>query len=320
MRRIATSNVATNLFGAGKNGFSASNPGGGILATKLSAAFFNDAQEELIAPIELAGMALDPDGTHEHQLLAAIIQMTGAGQVITKTHADSGHQLTEDEAGLIMIDASGGVVNLTLPSATRPQVFRFCRIDSTPANSSTITAHGTDPYNGVGAPGSFTMKPLERREMMSTTGGWREFGHFGADGSLANVWYASTQAVVTTSSNSWTTLINSIAVTKKRATNLIYWDGFVAFQNDSSSSGAGTTGSFRLTYNTGGADNQMDAQILAGMSTSLSGATNDDVASMITIDNGTLPQSYTLKPQISAANSTVTKMNATAVRGIEIWA
>ncbi|HUO23110.1 MAG TPA: hypothetical protein VMU59_11395 [Caulobacteraceae bacterium] len=73
MERIDTSNVALNLFGPGKNGFLAGNPTSGILATKLSALWFNNIQEELCSFIEAQGLALNAgDFTQLAQAVTAV--------------------------------------------------------------------------------------------------------------------------------------------------------------------------------------------------------------------------------------------------------
>lgn len=70
MERINTTNKAVDLFGAGKHGFQDGNPGAGVFATFLSAAFFNAVQEEIAHVIEAVGTALNP--ADRTQLLAAI--------------------------------------------------------------------------------------------------------------------------------------------------------------------------------------------------------------------------------------------------------
>lgn len=59
MERIATGTRKLDLFGAGKDGFTAGNPNSKIAATQLSAVFFNSIQEEIAGVIEDAGITLD---------------------------------------------------------------------------------------------------------------------------------------------------------------------------------------------------------------------------------------------------------------------
>ncbi len=74
MERINTTNKEVDLFGAGKHGFRDGNPGGGIFATFLSAAWFNAAQEELCNLVEGAGIVLSgPDRTQVRQAVQKMI-------------------------------------------------------------------------------------------------------------------------------------------------------------------------------------------------------------------------------------------------------
>lgn len=78
MHRIDTATKATDLFGAGKHGFKDGDKALGIAATDLTAAFFNDVQENIAGIIESAGIALAKgDGT---QLRLAITKMIQSGQ------------------------------------------------------------------------------------------------------------------------------------------------------------------------------------------------------------------------------------------------
>ena len=321
MRRIATSNAAINLFGAGKNGFQASSPG--VTATHWSSAFANDIQEEIIAAIELAGITLDPDGTHEHQLLQAMQQMFG-GAVIVKTHANNGQSLLEAEAGLVLLDATGGAVNLTLPSCVRPMVFSFYRIDATPANGSTITCAGTEEFNGAGSPGSFTMKPLERRQMMSYAGGWEEFSHTHADGELANIWQAQgSPGGGTTTSTTYQSAGSTCAVTKKRATNTIEWLCDCTFSNDTSSSPSGAQAKARVGIDTGSGYGLLGLERNVGWKTVSGGASlvlsNKFAAVVQAHDDGTHPLTYNAQAQFaSLAGAFVNNLTSNLI-GIERW-
>lgn len=321
MRRIATSNAVPNLFGAGKSGFQASAPG--VTATHWSAAFANDSQEEIVAAIEAAGIALDPDGTHQHQLLQAMRQMFG-GPVITKTHADTGHQLTEDEAGLVLIDASGGVVNMTLPAAARPQLFRFYRIDSSPANGCTITAHGTDPYQGTGAPGAFVMRPTERREMLSYAGGWREFGKWAAAGTVAQVWAAQgNPAGGTTTSTTFQSAGSTLSIVKLRQTNSIEFIGQCHFQNDTSSSSLGAQAKARMAVDTGGGYGIVGLESDTGLKINSGGGSivmsSKFAAVVMARDDGSLPATYNAQLQFASLAGDFVNNTLSNVIGIEKW-
>lgn len=79
MERINTTNKEIDLFGAGKHGFRDGEPGTGVFATFLSAAWFNAIQEEIANVVESTGAALNP--ASRTQLLTAInaIIATAAG-------------------------------------------------------------------------------------------------------------------------------------------------------------------------------------------------------------------------------------------------
>jgi hypothetical protein len=73
MIRINTPTAEADKFGAGKPGFKGGTPGLGILATKLSALFFNHVQEQICRVIEGAGLTLDEE--NYDQLSDAIAAM-----------------------------------------------------------------------------------------------------------------------------------------------------------------------------------------------------------------------------------------------------
>ncbi|WP_200286522.1 hypothetical protein [Pantoea ananatis] len=70
MHRIDTPTAQVDKFGPGKNGFTGGNPQTGELPTALNADFFDSIQEELCAPVEAAGLAVDK--ANRGQLLAAL--------------------------------------------------------------------------------------------------------------------------------------------------------------------------------------------------------------------------------------------------------
>lgn len=75
MHRIDTATRATDLFGAGKDGWRDGNKGAGTQATDCSAAFFNDVQENMSRVIEAAGFALvKGDGDQLRQAIVKMIQ------------------------------------------------------------------------------------------------------------------------------------------------------------------------------------------------------------------------------------------------------
>lgn len=122
MRRIDTATKAVDLFGAGKHGFKDGDPALAILATKLNAAFFNSAQEELASVVEAVGLGLNPaDNT---QLLQAIRLLPG--RVLGKSIAGGANvTLTAAEGQYPIILLTGVItanINVIVPSATREWV------------------------------------------------------------------------------------------------------------------------------------------------------------------------------------------------------
>ncbi|MDO8931222.1 MAG: hypothetical protein Q7U97_02405 [Rhodocyclaceae bacterium] len=86
MHRIDTATKSTDLFGAGKHGFKDGDKANASPATDLTAAFFNDIQENLAGVIEAAGIAL-VKGDYT-QLRAAIQAMiVGAQKAVTISNA-----------------------------------------------------------------------------------------------------------------------------------------------------------------------------------------------------------------------------------------
>jgi len=78
---IQTENKAVDLFGVGKHGFAAGNPGAGLLATFVSPAWTNGVQEEILNVIRAGGLV--PDGANLAQMLAAIQTLIGNSAVKT---------------------------------------------------------------------------------------------------------------------------------------------------------------------------------------------------------------------------------------------
>lgn len=70
---IQTANKQVDKFGAGKHGFSAGNPSGGIPATNLSPEWCDNIQQELVNVIEGAGITINP--ASKTQLAQAIQAM-----------------------------------------------------------------------------------------------------------------------------------------------------------------------------------------------------------------------------------------------------
>jgi hypothetical protein len=85
MQRIDTPTAAQDLFGPGKPGFTDGSIPGGVPTTRLNAAWFNAAQEEIARVIEAAGLVLDPgDYTQLLQAIGAVV-----GDAIENTAIDA---------------------------------------------------------------------------------------------------------------------------------------------------------------------------------------------------------------------------------------
>jgi hypothetical protein len=166
MDRINTDTKAENLFGAGKHGFKDGDLGLGIEATDLDAQWFNDAQEELIAVIEAAGLV--PAVDVRTQIRQAIKRIAG-GNVTTVNAGNSPLVLTADNAGLVIMDASAGNISATLPAANvlSAMSFKFVRTDAA-ANSATVNRAGGDMIDGAN---SFTLAPYYDHRSITAAGG-----------------------------------------------------------------------------------------------------------------------------------------------------
>lgn len=146
MKRIDTSTRVLDKFGAGKDGYTDGDVVGGIPATDLSAALFDNLQEELANIVEAAGIVLD--GAVLTQVRQAVRRLFG-GNVTTVNAANSPLVLTADNAGIVVLDATAGNISATLPlaSALAAMPFRFVRVDAT-ANTATVNRAGADTIDG----------------------------------------------------------------------------------------------------------------------------------------------------------------------------
>jgi hypothetical protein len=149
--------------------FSPGNPGGGLAATVPGYEWFNMVQEELIGVILRAG--LTPDAADQAQLRKALDRLHGGGLRTLTANTT----LTADDAGLVLVDASGGSRTITLPAANvaggRPIRWQFVRTDTTAANTVTIQRAGGDAIEGAV---SRTMLPGERLSLVSDgVAAWR---------------------------------------------------------------------------------------------------------------------------------------------------
>ena len=146
MDRINTDTKAVDLFGAGKHGFRNGDLSIGVYPTDLDEDWFNGAQEELMSVIEDAGVV--PDIAVHTKVKQAIKRLFG-GNITTVNAANSPLALTADNAGLVIMDATGGNISATLPAANAvtgaPLRFKFVRMDAS-ANTATINRAGADTF------------------------------------------------------------------------------------------------------------------------------------------------------------------------------
>lgn len=136
---IQTATKHTDKFGAGKHGFQAGNPGVGTLATKFSATWADNVQQEIVNAIEGAGIAIN--NGDQQQLLKAIKRIAGAN-VTTIVGTQS---INDNHAGLVLIDATAGNIVITLPAASLRAClpYLFYRTDNS-VNTVTIQRAGGD--------------------------------------------------------------------------------------------------------------------------------------------------------------------------------
>lgn len=155
MKRISTTTRVVDKFGAGKDGYTDGDVGGGIPATDLEAGLFDNLQEEIANVVEGSGIALN--GAVLTQLRQAVKRLFG-GNVTTVNAANSPLVLTADHAGLVLMDATAGNISATLPAAAllteTSAKFRFVRLDAT-GNTATVNRAGADTFLGGGT--AFTL-------------------------------------------------------------------------------------------------------------------------------------------------------------------
>jgi hypothetical protein len=167
MQRVSRSSAVPSLPAApaspGTPGyFTGGNPGLGQAATTPGYEWFNSVQEELIGVIARGGIT--PNGANLAQLRQAMDRLYGGGLRVVTANTT----LTADDAGLVLVDASGGARTITLPDASamngRPIEFLFVRTDTNAANAVTIQRTGANLIEGVNSRG---VLPGERVRMIS---------------------------------------------------------------------------------------------------------------------------------------------------------
>lgn len=150
MQRVNRPSAVATLPAAPAGGtpgyFNAGNPGIGQPATVPGYEWFNGVQEELIGMLTRAGIT--PAQADLTQLRQSLDRLYGGA---LRSVAAS-ITLTADDAGLVLVDASGGSRTITLPAANamnaRPMLFRVVKIDAS-ANAVTVQRAGTDTIEGA---------------------------------------------------------------------------------------------------------------------------------------------------------------------------
>jgi hypothetical protein len=121
--------------------FTGGNPALGQQATVPGYEWFNGVQEELVGLLARAGVT--PSQADLTQLRQSLDRLFGGGLASYSANTT----LTVDDAGLVLVDASGGARTIILPAASamnaRPIPIRVVKIDSS-ANAVTIQRTGTD--------------------------------------------------------------------------------------------------------------------------------------------------------------------------------
>jgi hypothetical protein len=126
--------------------FTGGNPGSGTPATTPGYEWFNAVQEELMALIQRGGITAS--NADLAQVRKSLDRLFGGG---VATYA-ANTTLTVDDAGLVLVNASGGARTITLPAANalggRPIQIRIVKSDST-ANLVAIARAGSDTIEGA---------------------------------------------------------------------------------------------------------------------------------------------------------------------------
>lgn len=132
MERINGSAVATDLFGAGKDGFRDGNKALGVAATVVNAEYMNGVQEEIMSVIEEAG--LTPDAEDNTQLLQAITN------------------LVKGPADKIVRVASTAAINLAAPGANIDGTAMVAGDTFLEKDNATLADRGIYVWNGAAVP------------------------------------------------------------------------------------------------------------------------------------------------------------------------
>jgi hypothetical protein len=126
--------------------FAGGNPGGGTPATTPGFEWFNSVQEELIGLILRGGITAS--NADLAQVRKSLDRLFGGGLGSFSANTT----LSVDDAGLVLVNASGGARTITLPAANalggRPIRYQIEKTDST-ANTVTVQRAGADTIEGA---------------------------------------------------------------------------------------------------------------------------------------------------------------------------
>ncbi|MCA3359218.1 MAG: hypothetical protein ING02_14575 [Roseomonas sp.] len=190
MQRVSRASAVASLPSPPAGGtpgyFTGGNPGVGQPATVPGYEWFNAVQEELLAVILRGG--LTASNTDLAQVRKSLDRLFGGGVVSYSANTT----LTVDDAGLVLVNASGGARSITLPAANalggRPIQFRIVKSDNS-ANAVTIQRAGTDSIEG--GTSVLLRYQWESLTLLSDgTGAWVVVGAGGGSRSLANPGWA----------------------------------------------------------------------------------------------------------------------------------
>lgn len=144
-RASAVATIPAPPAGGTPGFFTGGNPGAGQPATVPGYEWFNSVQEELLGLILRGGITAS--NADLAQVRKSLDRLFGGGLVTYSANT----ALTVDDAGVVLVDASGGARTITLPAANalggRPIQFRIVKSDSS-ANAVTVQRAGTDTIEG----------------------------------------------------------------------------------------------------------------------------------------------------------------------------
>ena len=150
MQRVSRASAVASLPSPPAGGtpgfFTGGNPGAGQPATVPGYEWFNAVQEEMLAVILRGG--LTASNADLAQMRKSLDRLFGGGVASYSANTT----LTVDDAGLVLVNASGGARTVTLPAANalggRPIQIRIVKNDGS-ANAVTVQRTGTDTIEGA---------------------------------------------------------------------------------------------------------------------------------------------------------------------------